>query len=441
MKKSLLAVAALGAFASAAQAQSSVTVYGILDVGYVGSTSRASNNTGTTPTSNGAVTTTTNGFLGGAESTSRLGFKGVEDLGGGLSAFFTIETALTPDAGNVISTSNTANRQTFAGLKKKGVGSFAFGTQYTVVHDAVSATDPGNTNNMMGNVIYDKKAGATISQNGSAAAGTWNYSGQQTNTAYTVRYNNMLTLKSDTFAGFQGNAFYVLNNSNTNSVAVTSGQGGYSGGTTNQTGWGLGVNYTWTKLLVTANVQQFSSKSAYTVNANGSYASGAPVMNGWDGTASQTGVNNNDTQQYYAATYDFGILKGYLQYVNRKTVDAINPNNSVARTAQQIGVRSYITPTIESWASVGTGKYTVNNAGGTTGVVGTNTFVGGLQTIGNNAAQFGGYQLGANYWLSKRTNLYAIYGNQRTSNQVHIANGNPTSYNSADYALGLRHTF
>ena len=42
MKKSLLAVAALGAFASAAQAQSSVTVYGILDVGYIGSNVRTS---------------------------------------------------------------------------------------------------------------------------------------------------------------------------------------------------------------------------------------------------------------------------------------------------------------------------------------------------------------------------------------------------------------
>jgi len=41
MKKSLLAVAAIGAFASAAQAQSSVTVYGIMDVGFQGVTTRA----------------------------------------------------------------------------------------------------------------------------------------------------------------------------------------------------------------------------------------------------------------------------------------------------------------------------------------------------------------------------------------------------------------
>ena len=58
MKKSLLAVAAMGAFASAAQAQSSVTVYGILDVGFAGTTARA-----------GSAKTNTTGFSGtGSES-------------------------------------------------------------------------------------------------------------------------------------------------------------------------------------------------------------------------------------------------------------------------------------------------------------------------------------------------------------------------------------
>ena len=48
MKKSLFALAAVGAFAGAAQAQSSVTVYGILDVGYVGGNAKATtvNSTG-----------------------------------------------------------------------------------------------------------------------------------------------------------------------------------------------------------------------------------------------------------------------------------------------------------------------------------------------------------------------------------------------------------
>ncbi|MBT8562336.1 porin [Polynucleobacter paneuropaeus] len=437
MKKSLLAVAALGAFASAAQAQSSVTVYGVLDVGYVGSNQRVANNVATNA---GPVTNTQNSqFLDGAESTSRLGFKGTEDLGGGLSAFFTIETAITPNAQQAISSStSTANRQTFAGLKKNGVGSFAFGTQYTTIHNAVSATDPGMTNNMMGNVIYDKVTGGTA-PTGFTTAGTTasgQFSGQQNNTSYTVRATNMLSLASDTFAGFQANAFYVLNNQNTNQASVSaSGSGSYSGGTTNHTGWGLGGNYTWNKLLVTANFQQFTDKTAYTISTAGLYTAGFPQQ-GFFGGSSLGGQNAKDNQQYYAATYDFGILKAYVQYVNRKTLDANNPNNYIARTAQQIGVRSFITPTIESWASTGTGKLTASQQ------TASSLALFNSALVGSNAANFGGFQLGSNYWLSKRTNLYAIYGQQRTSNQTFGAAGtNPTSYNANNYAVGVRHTF
>ena len=125
MKKSLLAVAAMGAFATAAQAQSSVTVYGILDVGYIGSNQVLAANTANA-TSGQAITKTTAGGIGsGAESTSRLGFRGTEDLGGGSSAFFTLEVAVGVNdsnalgsngssiAGNGTGVSN-ANRQTLS---------------------------------------------------------------------------------------------------------------------------------------------------------------------------------------------------------------------------------------------------------------------------------------------------------------------------------------
>ena len=453
MKKSLLAVAAMGAFASAAQAQSSVTVYGILDFAYVGANYRQANNgssTATTTTQTGAFNTTTNAFGDSAQSTSRLGFKGTEDLGGGLSAFFTIETALTPELANSISSSTgTANRQTFAGLKKNGIGQFAFGTQYTTIHNAVSATDPGQANNVMGNVIYDKYAGvgtnqgnatlASTSQATYSTVGTFNTAGMQNNSSYTVRQTNMLTLQSDNFAGFQLNGQIKLAGTNTNQTQNTTTGTGYTGGGTSSTAWGLGANYTWQKLLVTANYQNFTDKNPYTLSAatNGTYTTGAPSMNGFGGT-SVNGTNTKDNQQYYAATYDFGILKAYVQYVNRKTMDVNNSNMYVSRTAQQIGVRSFITPAVEAWASGGSGKYTAS-----TGVNG-NSFIalpGNIIAAGSsNAASFYGFQLGSNYWLSKRTNLYAIYGQQAQQNQKFL-NANQTSYNSNNYALGLRHTF
>jgi len=407
MKKSLLAVAAMGAFASAAQAQSSVTVYGILDVGYVGNNTRSTS---------GSTVTAQNGnsFTQSAESTSRLGFKGTEDLGGGMSAFFTVETGLTPSG---VNSSGWNNRQSFAGLKKNGLGQFAFGTQYTPMHIAVSATDPGQANNMAGNVIY-----ATSTQGvGNNTAATY-FPGSIGNgtDAYTVRTSNTLSAKSDKFAGFTGSLFYTMNNANSSQTAAySSSTGSAGGGTNNNSGWGLGVDYTWQKLLVTANYQSFKSQNPYTASTTANGAAGttpSPAVYGQTG-----GSNIQDNQAYVAATYDFGILKAYAQWVNRKATSAINSGYYASRSAQQIGVRSYITPTIEGWANIGNGRF---------------------DSFGVNSptANITAWQLGSNYYLSKRTNLYAIYGQAQTSTVNVVGTGN-VSGNINNYALGLRHTF
>ena len=85
MKKSLLALAALTAFAGVASAQSSVTVFGVVDV------SMRQVNYGDVDQSQLATD---------GNSSSRLGFRGVEDLGGGLRAAFHIEGSLVADNGN-----------------------------------------------------------------------------------------------------------------------------------------------------------------------------------------------------------------------------------------------------------------------------------------------------------------------------------------------------
>jgi predicted porin len=443
MKKSLLAVAAMTAFAGAAQAQSSVTIYGILDVGYIGSNVRAANNAATssfTPSNNagGVVKMNNSAFGDSAESTSRLGFKGNEDLGGGMSAFFTIETAVSPNSNTgVFSASGSGNRQTFVGLGKKGIGKGAIGTQYTTIHTAVSATDPGQTNNMMGNVIYDKWAGYSSAQGGSSYGSSpyAGYAGDQNNTSYTVRQNNMLRFDGDTFAGFTPKAFLTMNNStSTQGQTVTNTATTQTivntGGVNNQTGWGLGLDYSWKKLLVTANYQSFKGQTTAGTYASsrttGALTTSPDASLGGYGGANSVTTNATDVQQYYAGTYDFGILKAYVQYVNRKATDINNANDYLTRTAQQIGVRSFITPTVEAWVSGGTGRLNTNGSGGYT-------------------ANFNGWQLGSNYWLSKRTNLYAIYGQQATSNANRNMNvsvsTNPTSYNANNYAIGVRHTF
>ena len=419
MKKSLLAVAALGAFASAAQAQSSVTVYGIMDIGYVGGNSRVASGTAVTKG-------TSNTFTGGAESTNRIGFKGTEDLGGGSSAFFTVELGLEPASttSGFKNSATTENRQSFVGLKKNGIGQFALGTQYTLVHQSVALTDAGGTNNILGDVIYTSAtgAGATVADNNFAAN-----NGYGAGNSYTIRSQNALTLDTDTFAGFKGHGLVIMNNTNTTQTTLASSNG-YTGGTNNQNGWGLGVDYTWNKLFVTAAMQQLNAKQAYNISTLTNKSTTAETIAAANisifgaGQASSLGTNVKDNQYYVGATYDFGILKAYAQYINRKVTAQQDTGYYAKRTGEQIGVRSFITPTIEAWAQGGLGKTTAFGSS-------------------NPAANMTAWQVGSNYWLSKRTNLYAIYGQVGTSNVSVVANQNPASFNASNYAIGLRHTF
>jgi predicted porin len=107
MKKSLFALAALGAFAGAAQAQSSVTLYGNIDasIGYIG-------NGGLDPQATGAGTSYTRAtdrptagsctlcYIDGAIATSAWGMRGVEDLGGGMRATFNVEGDINSASGS-----------------------------------------------------------------------------------------------------------------------------------------------------------------------------------------------------------------------------------------------------------------------------------------------------------------------------------------------------
>mgnify|MGYP005805723351 CR=1 FL=1 len=96
MKKSLLALAVLGAFAGAAQAQSAVTIYGSFDGG-------VRNLTNVNAAGDNRLTMGSNGTY----NSNRIGFKGVEDLGGGLNAHFVLETGFNTGTGAL---DNAANR-------------------------------------------------------------------------------------------------------------------------------------------------------------------------------------------------------------------------------------------------------------------------------------------------------------------------------------------
>ncbi len=431
MKKSLFAIAAVGAFAGAAQAQSSVTVYGLLDVGYNGGTQTAAGPAGVTNASTiasqGNITTktTTSGLGGNGESTSRIGFRGTEDLGGGTRAFFTAEFALATDISSVgiMASGNTSNRQTFLGLGQKGLGTASIGIQYTPIHESAAQTDAGGLNNQAGNVIYDR-AGGWGSQQITAGTGNLgqNASGMATNTSYTVRTTNALILKSENISGFTFKGMVVASGKNTSTANQSTDTQGYGGG----------IDFAMNKLFVTAAYQTFLSEGNPGATA-GATNNTATFTAGYNGAVSTPGVNARDNQTYVAASYDFGILKAFAQYVNRKITYNFNSDIYVQRSAQQIGVRGNVTKTVSAWASAGSGS--INNTGSN-----------------GPKAPFTGWQIGSDYNLSKRTNLYAIYGQSQTSNRntgLYAANGNAasntllgnSSFNASSYAIGVRHTF
>ena len=104
MKKSLFALAALGAFAGAASAQSSVTLYGAFDVSgaYIsnGGVDLSTTNTKATSATNTPSTAGNQiALVDGAFTTSIWGMKGVEDLGGGMKAMFEAESDILANNG------------------------------------------------------------------------------------------------------------------------------------------------------------------------------------------------------------------------------------------------------------------------------------------------------------------------------------------------------
>jgi predicted porin len=142
MKKSLLALAALSAFATAAQAQSNVTIYGIADVSWQSVDNDAGQEAGT--------------LVRNALASSRLGFKGSEDLGGGLKANFQLEAALnlpngqtgtTDSADDGDSAATTFDRAAWVGLSSAKFGEIRLGRQ-----DVTLANDIDAVVSQMGNM-------------------------------------------------------------------------------------------------------------------------------------------------------------------------------------------------------------------------------------------------------------------------------------------------
>jgi predicted porin len=149
MKKSLVALAVLSAFAGAASAQTNVTIYGVVDAGI----------TREFGTAVGGVAGSSTKLTSGAQSGSRLGFKGTEDLGGGMAANFVLENGFKTDTGVLGQSGQLFGRQAYVGLSGKSWGAVNLGRQYTPTFILLDSIDPfgsgtaGQELNLMGTPI------------------------------------------------------------------------------------------------------------------------------------------------------------------------------------------------------------------------------------------------------------------------------------------------
>ena len=184
MKKSLIALAVLAA-AGAASAQSSVTLYGRLDAGLVSAKDQISGD---------GVTRTK--LDSNVLNNSLWGFKGTEDLGGGLAANFVLEQGFSVDTGANANNDRAFHRQATVGLSGS-FGSVALGRNYPAYDSLRGMTNnTADTNMAVTGDVWN--AGATYKADGSI----------DKSTDYTNRVNNSVRFDSAVYNGFSGAVSY-----------------------------------------------------------------------------------------------------------------------------------------------------------------------------------------------------------------------------------------
>lgn len=250
MQKKLIALAVAGMVAApVAMAQSNVTVYGIADAffsyGKMGDNKRT-------------------GIDSGGLAGSRIGFRGTEDLGNGLSAVFTLEYGLNIDQNQGIGTGGLNARQQFVGLQG-GFGFVGLGRQYAPGFFALR---------------YDAGAGAPWTPQALLSGA----SGSTITPASPARWNNSVNYKSPNFGGLTVNAIYSL------------GEVNQSSNRRDQDRFGLGADYAAGPLAV--GVIYHHQKND-------------PIV----------GSANNKKEWLLGGSYDFGMVKLLGSYQRDKVSD------------------------------------------------------------------------------------------------------------------------
>jgi len=179
MKKTLLAAALLAGFAGVAQAETSVTLYGIIDTG-IGYNKVKGNNPVTGESFDGSRI----GMINGVQNGSRWGLRGSEDLGDGLRAVFQLESGFNSGNGNSAQGGRLFGRQATIGLASDSWGQLDFGRQTNISSKYFGSIDPFGAGFGQANI------------------------GMGMSAMNTVRWDNMVMYQTPSFSGFQFGAGY-----------------------------------------------------------------------------------------------------------------------------------------------------------------------------------------------------------------------------------------
>jgi predicted porin len=275
-----------------------VTLYGIMDLGLQSSKATI-----------GTDTYKQTAMSNGVQSGSRIGFKGTEDLGGGLNANFVYEAGTDPD---VASTVMTSNRQSYVGLAGN-FGSVNLGRQYTLHHSNQGAGD------MLGNLGLAGYLGGLDSL---------------------VRQSNAVTYMSPSFGGVTVAAQMGFGETVTNAAQAA---GANSATLSNE------KKNEQTALRVAYAAGPLAAGLAYETVKNGAFAAVT-----YAGQA--TGLTAFDYDKRKAmnisASYDFGVAKVGFVNNNTKFDDSTGTTKWAANTLSVAAPMGAVT----AFASFGAGK-------------------------------------------------------------------------------------
>ena len=393
MKKSIIALAILGTIGGSAQAQSAVTIYGILDTGI------AYENKAATPAGSASKTGSKLQLSAGSVTGPRIGFKGSEDLGGGLRAIFQLEAGFAVDTGALTLQDRTGTqlfrRQSLVGLAGD-FGTVKLGRQTDFMFDTCRWNACGSFGALVGSVGHymNRTEGAL--------------------TINSIRYDTV------NLAGFTASAIYGFGETaGSNSSGQSLGLGGqYVNGPL-----ALYTAYYQSKLggTTAANVAT-GTPSDTTIEGSGGIF--APAFVGKPGQIALKVYSLGASYEVSSAVRVYGYFSSSGQpLASASTTNVVSGLSNRKANLYELGVNYFLTPTLRLQASVIHNR--LNFAG-----------VSSIGTLNE-------FNLGADYFLSKRTDVYAVVQNIRASNTNNpgIFDGTGSAGNQTAITTGVRHTF